>query len=85
VQLCVFGLVVVGDATNARLTTTAHANGTAAWMSPQRLTGTRYRITEADDVYSYACLCYYVSKKLSSTFASQTFPRFAQDIHLLMI
>jgi hypothetical protein len=67
VRLCDFGLVVVGDATDARLTTTAHANGTAAWMSPQRLTGTRYRITEADDVYAYACLCYYVSAQLACT------------------
>jgi serine/threonine protein kinase len=61
VQLCDFGLVVVGDATEARLTTTGYAQGTVSWMSPQRLQGTRYRITEADDVYAYACLSYYVS------------------------
>jgi serine/threonine protein kinase len=61
VQLCDFGLVVVGDTTGARLTTTGGASGTVLWMSPQRLEGTRYRITEADDVYAYACLGYYVS------------------------
>jgi serine/threonine protein kinase len=66
VQLCDFGLVVVGDATDARLTTTTHGTGTAAWMSPQRLKATRYRITEADDVYAYACLSYYVSLQPSA-------------------
>jgi serine/threonine protein kinase len=61
VQLCDFGLVVVGDTTEECFTATSHGHGTKSWMSPQRLTGSRYRRTTADDVYAYACLCYYVS------------------------
>jgi serine/threonine protein kinase len=62
VQLCDFGLVVMGDSEAERWTTSQNAPGTKAWMSPQRLTSKRqYRITVADDVYAYACLCYYVS------------------------
>jgi serine/threonine protein kinase len=52
----------MGDTEAERLTTSLNALGTKAWMSPQRLKSQRqYRITEADDVYAYACLCYYVS------------------------
>jgi serine/threonine protein kinase len=63
VQLCDFGLVAVGNMTEGRLSTAPQAAGTRNWMSPELVEniGTRYRVTEADDVYALGCLCYYVS------------------------
>jgi serine/threonine protein kinase len=87
VQLCDFGLVVVGNMTDDGWTTTAQATGTIRWMSPQRLDSmhTSYRITEADDVYALGCLYYYVSlpcsqwtnvliTRLAAFHRSRTFP-----------
>jgi serine/threonine protein kinase len=60
-QLCDFGLAVVGDATQGRMTTTARGVGSGVWQSPERLLGERHRRTVADDVYAVGCLAYYVS------------------------
>jgi serine/threonine protein kinase len=74
VQLCDFGLVVVGDITDGCMTTTAQGLGTGIWMSPERLLPDKHRRTKADDVYAFACLCYYVSGPMyptpSSAYAS---------------
>ena len=57
-----FGLVIVGDATDGRMTT-ARDSGTVQYMAPERfnIEGAVLRQTSAADVYSYGCLCYAVS------------------------
>jgi serine/threonine protein kinase len=54
-QLADFGLARLGDS----FTSMTHAN-TPGWTSPQRLGGETHE--SSDDVYSFGCLCYYVSK-----------------------
>jgi serine/threonine protein kinase len=61
VQLCDFGLAIIGEETQGRMTTSINASGTLNWMSPERLFAEHHRRTMADDVYAYACLCYFVS------------------------
>jgi serine/threonine protein kinase len=86
VQLCDFGLVVVGDTTEECFTATSHGQGTKSWMSPQRLTGSRYRRTTADDVYAYGCLCYYVSTtcRRATFFLTRSCHSCRQDMRLFM-
>jgi serine/threonine protein kinase len=61
VQLCDFGLVIVGDTTEGRMTTSARGVGSGTWQSPERFMAERHRRSMADDVYAFGCLGYYVS------------------------
>jgi serine/threonine protein kinase len=61
IQLCDFGLVIMGDATEGRMTTTPRGLGSGTWQSPERLSGERHRRSVEDDVYAFGCLGYYVS------------------------
>jgi serine/threonine protein kinase len=56
-QLADFGLVYLEESTGGRFTTTSMRMNTR-WTSPQRLSGEAK--TWSDDVYSFACLCYFV-------------------------
>jgi serine/threonine protein kinase len=60
IQLCDFGLAVIGNVSDNRMVTTEHQRGTCNWMSPERLTRARHRRSTTDDVYAFGCLCYYV-------------------------
>jgi serine/threonine protein kinase len=60
IRLCDFGLVIVGDGTEGRMTTTARGVGSGTWQSPERFLGERHRRTMGDDVYAFGCLGYYV-------------------------
>jgi serine/threonine protein kinase len=66
IRLCDFGLALVGDATQGRMTTTAHGFGSCNWMSPERIMAERHRRSTADDVYGFGCLGYYVSTLLET-------------------
>jgi serine/threonine protein kinase len=61
-----FGLTVLGHTTQGRIVTSFHVNGTAGWMSPERVqlwveeTNTERRIKPSADVYAFGCLCYAV-------------------------
>jgi serine/threonine protein kinase len=59
VQLCDFGLALITE--NAGMHTTSNSGrGTRSWVSPERLTEDNHQLAAPDDVYAYACLCYYV-------------------------
>jgi serine/threonine protein kinase len=59
VQLCDFGLAFITE--NAGMhTTSSSGRGTRSWVSPERLAEDDHQLAAPDDVYAYACLCYYV-------------------------
>jgi serine/threonine protein kinase len=67
VQLCDFGLTFIAG--NAGIQTTMiGGRGTHSWMSPERLFEEDHQLTEADDVYAYACVCYYVISSAGQVF-----------------
>jgi hypothetical protein len=41
-------------------TTSSSGRGTRSWVSPERLAEDDHQLAAPDDVYAYACLCYYV-------------------------
>jgi serine/threonine protein kinase len=71
-QLCDFGLTVIGEETQGRMTTSINVSGTLNWMSPERLFAEHHRRTMADDVYAFACLIYFVSTQPSACTVSLT-------------
>jgi serine/threonine protein kinase len=64
-QLADFGLVRLADTSTLRFTDTGNSY-TLRWASPQRLDD-NVRAT-SDDVYSYACVSYYVRTRSVSVF-----------------
>jgi serine/threonine protein kinase len=64
VRLADFGLVVIGDITAGRPTTSRNNSGTAAWMAPERYSDARR--APPVDVYAFACLAYRVSPSHAS-------------------
>jgi serine/threonine protein kinase len=57
-----FGLAVISEGTTTGKTKTSvsGAQGTVAWMSPERLDMDHHQLTPAMDVYSFGVLCYAV-------------------------
>jgi serine/threonine protein kinase len=64
VQLCDFGLTVVGNDTSGRVATTLDPRSTGDWMAPERQTGRR--LDTPVDVYAFGCVCYAVSSTYSA-------------------
>jgi serine/threonine protein kinase len=79
-QVADFGLAVVGDVTVGRLSSMGGAGGHLRYMAPERVSPSSpdSRRTSAADVYSFACICVFVSSpsrslvKVSSLTASSS-------------
>jgi serine/threonine protein kinase len=57
-QIADFGLVLLEECAIGGSTTTENAFN-RRWASPQRIDGNRRELS--DDIYSFGCMCYYVS------------------------
>lgn len=56
-----FGLTIMGEKTDIRISTSRRETGTAGWKAPELYDHADARKNPPTDIFAYACVCFQVS------------------------